>query len=117
MLSPDEIAAREFVVSLRGYDRDEVHAFLNRVAEDLRAARARRDAQLQLGVLSAWRCGGVAARRRVLGREPRCPQARCRHNDHSGALTLSEPFPSGHKVPPVRLGCTCATVPVMEPTG
>lgn len=33
MLTPEEIQSREFLVSLRGYDRDEVHAFLDEVAE------------------------------------------------------------------------------------
>lgn len=34
MLTPEEIQSREFLVSLRGYDRDEVHAFLDEVAEN-----------------------------------------------------------------------------------
>ena len=34
MLTPEEIQSREFLVSLRGYDRDEVHAFLDEVAAD-----------------------------------------------------------------------------------
>ncbi len=34
MLTPEDIQSREFLVSLRGYDRDEVHAFLDEVAED-----------------------------------------------------------------------------------
>jgi cell division initiation protein len=33
VLTPEEIQSREFLVSLRGYDRDEVHAFLDEVAE------------------------------------------------------------------------------------
>jgi DivIVA domain-containing protein len=40
MLTPEEITSREFLVSLRGYDRDEVHSFLDQVArhvEDLQA--------------------------------------------------------------------------------
>lgn len=32
MLTPAEIQSREFLVSLRGYDRDEVHAFLEEVS-------------------------------------------------------------------------------------
>ena len=31
-LTPDEIAAKEFLVGLRGYDKDEVRAFLQTVA-------------------------------------------------------------------------------------
>ncbi len=34
MLTPEEIQSREFLVSLRGYDRDEVGAFLDEVADD-----------------------------------------------------------------------------------
>jgi len=34
VLTPEDIQSREFLVSLRGYDRDEVHAFLDEVAED-----------------------------------------------------------------------------------
>ncbi|MGH8908133.1 MAG: DivIVA domain-containing protein [Egibacteraceae bacterium] len=36
MLTADEIRAREFLVSLRGYDRDEVHGFLDQIAKDVR---------------------------------------------------------------------------------
>ncbi|MEY2566120.1 MAG: hypothetical protein QOE35_649 [Actinomycetota bacterium] len=42
-LSPDEIERRVFLVSLRGYDKDEVHAFLNQVATDYRHALASAD--------------------------------------------------------------------------
>jgi DivIVA domain-containing protein len=47
MLTPEEIQAREFLVSLRGYDRDEVHSFLEQVA------RYVRDLQSQLEGLHA----------------------------------------------------------------
>lgn len=40
MLTPEEIQSREFLVSLRGYDRDEVHAFLDEVAEAFAQLRA-----------------------------------------------------------------------------
>lgn len=40
MLTPEEIEQREFLVSLRGYDRDEVHAFLTQLAEQMRELRA-----------------------------------------------------------------------------
>ena len=46
MLTPEEIQSREFLVSLRGYDRDEVHAFLGRVAEQLAQTEAK-SSQLQ----------------------------------------------------------------------
>jgi DivIVA domain-containing protein len=36
VLSPDDITSRSFLVSLRGYDRDEVHAFLAQVADAVR---------------------------------------------------------------------------------
>ncbi len=83
-------------------------------AEELAATHLIR--AYELGMLRAWRAGGVTARRWVLGREPRCPEARCRSNDQSGALGLDQPFPSGHDVPPVHVGCTCTTVPVTEPS-
>jgi len=34
LLTPDEIASREFLISLRGYDREEVAGFLRQVAEE-----------------------------------------------------------------------------------
>jgi DivIVA domain-containing protein len=36
MLTPEEIQAREFLVSLRGYDRDEVHSFLGEISRYIR---------------------------------------------------------------------------------
>lgn len=62
------------------------------------------------GLLGAWRSAGVAARTWVLGREPRCPEAKCRAND-LGPVAVGEAFPSGHEVPPVHVGCTCTTIP------
>ncbi|MDP8961018.1 MAG: DivIVA domain-containing protein [Actinomycetota bacterium] len=37
MFTPEEIASRQFLIALRGYDRDEVTTFLGRVAEDYRS--------------------------------------------------------------------------------
>ncbi|MDQ3932256.1 MAG: DivIVA domain-containing protein [Actinomycetota bacterium] len=37
MFTPEEIATRQFLIALRGYDRDEVTTFLGRVAEDYRS--------------------------------------------------------------------------------
>ena len=37
-LSPDEIQRKEFDQGMRGYDKDQVRAFLSQVAEDYRAA-------------------------------------------------------------------------------
>ncbi|MCU1454719.1 MAG: DivIVA protein, partial [Acidimicrobiales bacterium] len=34
-LTPDEIAGKEFLVGLRGYDKDEVRAFLTVVADQV----------------------------------------------------------------------------------
>lgn len=47
MLTPEEIQAREFLVSLRGYDRDEVHCFLEEVARYIH------DLHSQLAILQA----------------------------------------------------------------
>ncbi|HUH07911.1 MAG TPA: hypothetical protein VML96_08895, partial [Egibacteraceae bacterium] len=69
----------------------------------------------ELGMLDSWAAGGITHRRWVLGKEPRCPEGRCRHNDQTGALALTEAFPSGHDAPPVHVGCTCTTVPISEP--
>ena len=63
------------------------------------------------GLLGAWQSGGVSARRWVMGREPRCPEAKCRTNDQGGPVAVGESFPSGHDVPPIHVGCTCTTVP------
>lgn len=41
MYSPDEIAERQFLISLRGYDRDEVSAFLDEVAAQVRTLQQR----------------------------------------------------------------------------
>ncbi|MDP8969677.1 MAG: hypothetical protein M3N52_04105, partial [Actinomycetota bacterium] len=68
----------------------------------------------ELGMLDAWSAGGVTSRRWVLGKEPRCPEGRCRHNDRTGALPIGQAFPSGHDVPPVHVGCTCTTLPSAE---
>ena len=37
---PEDVETKEFVVALRGYDKDEVHDFLKAVAEELRSLRA-----------------------------------------------------------------------------
>jgi DivIVA domain-containing protein len=42
-LSPRDIEAKEFLVTLRGYDKDEVRAFLSAVASDYREARKEAD--------------------------------------------------------------------------
>ena len=39
---PDDVESKEFVVALRGYDKDEVHEYLKAVADELRALRAGR---------------------------------------------------------------------------
>src|SRR5712664_3421493 len=39
-LSPEEIESRDFLVDLRGYDKEQVHAFLKEVAADYRAVTA-----------------------------------------------------------------------------
>ncbi len=68
----------------------------------------------EFGLLDAWEQGGVSERAWVLGRELRCPEGRCRQNDEIGAADVTKAFPSGHEVPPVHVGCTCTTVPVLE---
>jgi cell division initiation protein len=52
-LTPEEIEAKEFVVSLRGYDQADVHAFLRQVASDYR--------ELTVEVDALRRRGGVAS--------------------------------------------------------
>ena len=63
------------------------------------------------GQLHAWGAQGISRRTWVLGREPRCPEGRCRLNAGAGELPLDDPFPSGHLAPPVHPGCTCTTAP------
>jgi DivIVA domain-containing protein len=43
-MEPEEIEGREFLMGLRGYDRNEVDEFLTAIAGELRQARAERDA-------------------------------------------------------------------------
>jgi DivIVA domain-containing protein len=81
-------------------------------AEELAATHLIR--AYEQGLLSAWTAAGVGARTWVMGREPRCPEAKCRANDQGGAIAVGEAFPSGHDVPPVHVGCTCTTIPVTE---
>lgn len=38
-MEPEDIERKEFLVSLRGYDRDEVDSFLQRVADELRRVK------------------------------------------------------------------------------
>lgn len=80
------------------------------VAEELSATHLVR--AFEAGMHDAWVGAGVPARAWVLGREPRCPEARCRTNDQSGPVRLGDPFPSGHPYPPVHPGCTCTTQPL-----
>jgi hypothetical protein len=65
----------------------------------------------EYGLLGAWRSAGISARAWVMGREPRCPEAKCRANDQGGPVAVDEAFGSGHDVPPVHVGCTCTTIP------
>lgn len=39
---PEDVETKEFVVALRGYDKDEVHDYLKAVADEMRALRAGR---------------------------------------------------------------------------
>lgn len=82
------------------------------VAEELATTHLMR--AYELGLLDAWAAGGITHRRWVLGREPRCPEARCRHNDQAGVVAMGESYPSGHEVPPVHVGCNCTTIPISE---
>lgn len=82
------------------------------VAEELATTHLMR--AYELGLLDAWTAGGITHRRWVLGREPRCPEARCRHNDQAGVVAMGESYPSGHEVPPVHVGCNCTTIPISE---
>lgn len=79
------------------------------VAEELAATHLIR--AYESGLLDTWAAGGIVARRWVLGREPRCPEARCRANDQVGDVPVSDDFPSGHRQPPVHPGCNCTTIP------
>lgn len=62
MLTPQEIASRQFLVSLRGYDREEVHAFLVAVAEQLSDAQQRAaDLERQMASLRAEQAAAPVA--------------------------------------------------------
>lgn len=84
------------------------------VAEELADTHLMR--AYELGLVDAWAAGGVTHRRWVLGREPRCPEARCRQNGLAGVVAMGGTYPSGHEVPPVHVGCRCTTIPTSEPT-
>lgn len=84
------------------------------VAEELADTHLMR--AYELGLVDAWTAGGVSHRRWVLGREPRCPEARCRQNGLAGVVAMGGTYPSGHEVPPVHVGCRCTTIPTSEPT-
>ncbi|MFP5309838.1 MAG: DivIVA domain-containing protein [Actinomycetes bacterium] len=60
MLTPDEIAARQFLVSLRGYDREEVAAFLREVADEVATLRGR-VRELERDLEAAQASGGAAS--------------------------------------------------------
>ena len=90
-----------------------VFADLRRSAADELAA-AHLVHAYELGLLDAWAAAGVPARSWVLGPEPRCPESRCRQNERVGPLDVGEVFPSGHDVPPIHVGCTCTTVPLLS---
>lgn len=46
--SPEEIESKEFLITLRGYDKDEVNAFLRAVAADYRSALSRQGADISV---------------------------------------------------------------------
>ncbi len=62
--------------------------------------------------LDGWKADGVSEVLWVLGDESRCPEGMCRANEAEGAIELGSDFPSGHPVPPVHEGCTCALTSV-----
>lgn len=63
------------------------------------------------GLLDGWQELGVERIRWQVGDEPRCPEQRCRSNAEEGPVELGIDFPSGDRVPPAHLGCTCVIVP------
>ena len=60
MVTPDEIASRQFLVGLRGFDRDEVTAFLTELADEIRE-RDERIARLETETREAVRRADMAA--------------------------------------------------------
>lgn len=60
---------------------------------------------------AAWAVDGVEQVRWVLGEEARCPEGACRGNAGEDPQPVGATFPSGHAVPPVHEGCTCALAP------
>jgi DivIVA domain-containing protein len=68
----------------------------------------------ETGLRAAWvSADGIAERRYALATEPPCLDPRCAENDRIGPVAVEAAFPSGHDVPPVRIGCNCTTVPVI----
>lgn len=104
------VAAREPLPSLTDRVGGVFGELRQSAAEDLASAHLL--GAFEAGMHHAWAAAGVPARRWVLGREPRCPEARCRTNDQGGPVALGHAFPSGHAHPPVHMGCTCTTEPL-----
>jgi cell division septum initiation protein DivIVA len=61
--------------------------------------------------IDGWKASGVTEVEWVLGDESRCPEGMCRANEAEGAIAVGNDFPSGHPVPQVHEGCTCALLP------
>jgi cell division septum initiation protein DivIVA len=61
--------------------------------------------------IDGWKASGVTEVEWVLGDESRCPEGMCRANEAEGAIAVGSDFPSGHPVPQVHEGCTCALLP------
>lgn len=63
------------------------------------------------GMLDAWREQRTAAKRWIASPdEGDCPKDICASNAAAGAVSIDDPFPSGHLAPPAHGGCTCALV-------
>jgi DivIVA domain-containing protein len=69
VLTPEEIRAREFLVSLRGYDRGEVQAFLGDVADQVRQLQERLAHLESAGGGERAESGDLPSRFADLGRE------------------------------------------------
>lgn len=69
------------------------------------------------GLHDGWAALGITHRRWLRSAEPPCEDPRCVDNARRDGIPLSHPFPSGHRTPPVGVGCACSTLPDPGPAG
>jgi DivIVA domain-containing protein len=102
-----------------GDDVEELGERVGEVFAEVREAPVEEQSALALlrtyeeGMRTSWQVGGSTHRLWARATEPPCTDPRCDDNHRAGPVPLEEPFPSGHHVPPSRVGCNCTTLPAI----